>query len=402
MSAECCCRQKKEEILAERMLNLPKTFIAEILGVALKPGMISFAGGLPNKDLFPIDELAAATDKVMRSEAKEAFQYSGSAGYPGLRELIAARYAARGIQNVKAENILITTGSQQAFDMLGKVLVNEGDRVLLEEPSYLGAIGALALFKPRFVTVPLNENGLDVAALAEALKDRVKMMYLIPNFQNPSGISYEDDNRRAVADVVRQTGTFLVEDDPYGELRFEGAAKTSFMNLIPEQTILLGTFSKTIVPGYRVGWMVVPEQLREALLVVKESADLHTSTFAQRVLTHYMADNDQDAHIAKIKAKYKKQKDDMMGFIQTYFPSTVTHTKPEGGMFLWVTLPGGADAMEFFHRGVERSVCVVPGHPFYVNKASVSSMRFSFSTVDYNTMEEGIKRLGALAHEMVG
>lgn len=402
MQTERKAPQNQEKNIAARMQNLPRSFIREILKVALEPGMITFAGGLPNKELFPTEALRKASAKVFDVCGADIFQYSNSEGFYDLRSYIATRYEKMSTHGVEPDNILITSGSQQALDLLGKVLVNEGERVILEEPSYLGAIQALAVYKPEFVTIPVSEEGMDIERLKQAVAQGVKMMYIIPNFQNPSGICYSEENRRAVADVIRGTDIIVVEDNPYGELRFEGTHKTSFMNLIPDNTVLLGTFSKTVVPAFRLGWVVAKDILLEKLLIAKQAADLHTNSFTQRVLYEYLVDNDPDAHIAKIVARYGAQKRAMVAAAKEYFPNCIKLTNPEGGMFLWAALPEGVSAMKWFELGVQDRVCVVPGHPFYVNKEDVNTVRLSFSCVDEAMINEGMMRLGRAAHRLIG
>jgi 2-aminoadipate transaminase len=398
---ECAVNDDGLDIFSIRVMNAPRSFVREILKTALEPGMISFAGGLPNKDLFPVDALRAATNKVFDLYGGAPLQYQASEGLQELREIIAERYKKRGVRGVKAENILITCGSQQALDLLGKVLVNEGDRVVLEEPSYLGAIQALSFYQPRFVTVPLSDEGLDIECLKKVLAQRAKLMYLIPNFQNPSGVSYTDENRRAVAEIVKNTKTYLVEDDPYGELRFEGTHKSSFMNLCPENTILLGTYSKTLTPGLRLGWIVLPPELYDKMLVAKQATDLHTNSFAQRIVQTYLMDNDCDAHIEKIVAQYGSQKRAMVEAFKKLLPSSIKCTNPEGGMFLWATLPNKLSAMKLSDLAIANRVCVVPGHPFYVGKDDVSTCRLSFSCVNEDVIFEGVGRLAKAVKQLM-
>ncbi|MDD3371644.1 MAG: PLP-dependent aminotransferase family protein [Alphaproteobacteria bacterium] len=393
MAAPTTAEITAHTIFSERIQTIPRSFIREILKTALEPGMISFAGGLPNKDLFPVEALRIASEKVFRTHGGDPLQYTSSEGLPELRAYIADRYKKRGVKGVSPDDILITSGSQQALDLLGKVLINEGDRVILEEPSYLGAIQALAFFRPTFKTVPLTEEGLDIPALAEALATPAKLMYIIPNFQNPSGISYSKENREQVAEVVKKTRTYIVEDNPYGELRFRGEPQTSFKNLAPDNTVLLGTFSKTLTPGLRIGWIVAPPALMDKLLIAKQAADLHTSSFAQRLVHTYLVDNDPDVHIAKIVAQYASQQMAMTQAIEKYLPSSIKTTRPEGGMFLWATLPNGISSMKLSDAAIANKVCVVPGHPFYVGKKDVSTFRLSFSCVDAPTIDEGMKRL---------
>ncbi len=389
-----------DDVFAKRIMGTPRSFIREILGIAIAPGMISFAGGLPNKDLFPVEELRKACDKVFSLYGPDILQYSNTEGLFELREYIAKHYKERGVSHVSPENILITCGSQQAMDLLAKVLINENDRVVLEEPSYLGAIQAFSLFRPQFITIPISEIGMDVDRLKNAFSQSVKLMYVVPNFQNPTGISYPEENRRAIAEVIRGTKTFLVEDDPYGELRFSGRSKTSFMNLAPENTILLGTFSKTVVPAFRLGWVVAPKPVIDMMVIAKQAADLHTNSFSQYVLYQYLISNDPTTHIAKIVTQYAAQKQAMVEAISRYFPESVKYTNPDGGMFLWATLPNNISSMKLFEMAVKDGVCIVPGHPFYIGKNDVSTMRLNFSCMDEATIEEGIKRLGKAAHQL--
>jgi len=389
-------------ILAERMSDIPRSFIREILKVAVDPNMISLAGGLPNKDFFPVEALQTATNKVFEKHGRNALQYSTTEGLPSLREHIAEAYRKRGTTSIAADDILITSGSQQALDLLAKALINEGDKVIIEEPSYLGAIQALAIFRPQFMPVPLNNDGIDVAKVQEAIAMGAKMMYIIPNFQNPSGISYSLENRKQLADAVRGTSVVIVEDDPYGDLRFAGQRQPSMKDLIPENTVLLGSFSKILTPGFRLGWMAAPKMLLEAATIAKQAADLQSGTFAQYVVNEYLNENDISSHMSKVIEKYRSNKNAMYSAVEKYFPASVARTNPEGGMFMWMTLPKGISAMKFFELGVQEKVCVVPGHPFFIGKADVSSFRLSFSSLDEATIEEGIRRLGAIAHKLCG
>lgn len=389
-----------EDVFARRVMETPRSFIREILGIAMAPGMISFAGGLPNKDLFPVEELREACDKVFSLYAPDVLQYSNTEGLFELREYIARHYEERGVVQISPENILITSGSQQAMDLLAKVFINEGDRVVLEEPSYLGAIQAFSLFRPQFITIPISEAGMDVEELKHAFLQSVKLMYVVPNFQNPTGISYPEENRRAVAEVIRGTKTILVEDDPYGELRFSGHPNTSFMNLIPEHTILLGTFSKTVVPAFRIGWVVAPKPVIEKLVIAKQAADLHTNSFSQYALYQYLIRTDPAKHISRIVKQYGAQKQAMVEALSRHFPESVKYTNPEGGMFLWATLPDNISSLKLFEIAVKDGVCIVPGHPFYIGKHDVSTMRLNFSCMDEALIEEGIKRLGKAVYRL--
>jgi 2-aminoadipate transaminase len=391
-----------DSIFSDRITDVPRSFIREILKVALDPGVISFAGGLPNRELFPADEIRAATDKVFSTQGRDIFQYSNSEGFLKLREYISERYRLKQGLDIPVENILITSGSQQGLDLLGKIVINDGDSVIIEEPGYLGAIQAFSIYLPKFLPIPVSENGMDSGKLRDTMSsEKPKLMYTVPNFQNPSGISYSQENRQEVAEILRGSNTLLIEDDPYGDLRFEGEAKKSFMDLLPQNTVLLGSFSKTIVPGFRLGWIAAPKRIMDKLIIAKQAADLHTSQFTQAIIYQYLKDNNIDSHISRIREAYGNQCRAMLSSIRKHFPTQVTHTKPEGGMFVWAELPQGAVALELFDLAVKDKVIFVPGDPFYVNKTRTRTMRLNFSCVDEKTIEIGISRLGAAIRELL-
>jgi len=384
-----------KNLLSNRIQNVPESFIRKILAVSTQPDVISFAGGLPSADLFPVKALEAACNKVLQGNAKKALQYSSSEGDSELREWIAKRYQEKQGLSISADNILITNGSQQALDLLGKVLLNEGDPIAIENPGYLGAIQSFSLYQPTMHAVAIDENGMDVEQLSEVLEShKPKLLYTVPNFQNPTGISYSQENRESVAKLVSQSSTLLIQDDPYGELRFSGEQKSNFYELLPEQTLLLGSFSKVVVPSFRLGWVVAPDWLMKPLVIAKQAADLHTNYFSQQVISQYLKDNALDDHIEKITAFYGKQKQAMMDAIEEYFPKDVQVAEPEGGMFLWVTLPKGVSAMALFDKAIKEKVAFVPGNPFYVgDNIEGNTMRLSYVTVDEASILEGIKRL---------
>ncbi len=379
---------------ADRITDVPQSFIREILKVALSPEVISFAGGLPNRDLFPTEDLTVATNEVFEIYGNDIFQYSNSEGFIQLREYIASNYRKKNIE-VAAENILITNGAQQGLDLLGKVLVNEGDGVIIEEPGYLGAIQAFSLYKPNFAPVSVQEHGMDIEHLKQRVTDgNNKLLYSVPNFQNPSGITYSKKNREEISDIIADKQIFLVEDDPYGDLRFCGTSHPSFKTFLPDRTILLGSFSKIVVPGFRIGWIVAPDDILEKLLIAKQASDLHTCHFTQYIILQYLINNDISSHVKKVTKVYGEQCKSMLESIASYFPVGVTSTKPEGGMFLWVTLPSAMSAMDLFNIAVKENVVFVPGDPFYINKKEVNTLRLNFSCVDTNSIEVGIRRLG--------
>jgi 2-aminoadipate transaminase len=389
-------------IFSDRITDVPRSFIREILKVAIDESVISFAGGLPNRNLFPVKEIQAATDKLLDEYGRDILQYSSSEGHRELREWIAGRYKAKRNITVHPDNILITTGSQQGLDLLGKTFLNEGDDIIIEEPGYLGAIQAFSVYRATFHPVPVDTAGIDIKKLKQSISGfRTKLFYCVPNFQNPSGISYSEENRIGVANLVEGSDIILIEDDPYGELRFMGAGKTSFQQLLPDNTVLLGSFSKIVAPSFRIGWTVARDEIMEKLVVAKQASDLHTSYFCQRVILQYLKDNDIDGHIELIRKAYGKQRDAMIASIRQYFPDEVEYTQPEGGMFLWITLPERLSAMEVFNHAIERKVAFVPGDPFYVNKRNLNTLRLNFSSVDEETIWKGIKRLGELLKTMV-
>ncbi len=385
-----------KNLLSNRIKNVPESFIRKILKISIQSDIISFAGGHPNSDLFPVEGLEKACAHVLQKKAKQALQYASTEGDSELRAWIAKRYQDKQGLSISPGDILITNGSQQALDLLGKVLLNDGDSIAIENPGYLGAIQSFALYQPTMHTVGIDEEGLDIEQLSSVLKaHKPKLLYTVPNFQNPTGISYSQENREAVAQAVSQSKTLLIQDDPYGELRFSGEQKSNFYDLLPEQTLLLGSFSKVVVPSFRLGWIVAPQWLMKPLVIAKQAADLHTNYFSQQVIAQYLSDNSLDEHIEKITEFYGKQKQVMMDAIAEHFPSSVKVSSSEGGMFLWLTLPEEMSAMDLFDKAIKEKVAFVPGQPFYVGSDfKENTMRLSYVTVDETGILEGIKRLG--------
>jgi 2-aminoadipate transaminase len=384
-----------DNIFADRINDVPRSFIREILKVAQDPTVISFAGGLPNKDLFPVDALNIATAKVFDRDGKAVLQYSQSEGYLPLREFIAQRYKDSQGLNINVEDILITSGSQQGLDLLGKIYINGGDGLVIESPGYLGAIQAFSIYQPKFLPVSVSEGGMDTTQLKSTMDNHSpKLVYMVPNFQNPSGISYPNANREKVAKIIADTNAIIIEDNPYGDLRFSGEHQQSFMHYLPEQTILLGSFSKTVVPGFRLGWVVAPPVVMEKLITAKQATDLHTTYFTQSIMHQYLVDNDINEHINLICDVYGKQCHAMSDAVNQYFPSEVKVVQPEGGMFLWASLPEGVDSSALCKEAIKEKVLFVPGDPFYINTTSTHTMRLSFSCVNKIVINEGMKRLG--------
>jgi len=380
---------------AGRMGSVQKSFIREILKVTENPQVISFAGGLPNPKLFPVKEIGEATIKVLDESGGSVLQYSTTEGFPPLRQYLAGRYLKNRGLTVDPDEILITHGSQQGLDLIGKVFLDQGDGMAIERPGYLGAIQAFSMFQPQFHSVPLLDDGVDTAVLAATLRaNRSKLFYGVPNFQNPSGITYSGQNRMDVADLLKQHDTLFVEDDPYGELRFIGKDLPSLKTYLGDRAILLGSFSKIVAPGMRLGWICAAREIMEKIIVAKQASDLHSSFFAQRVIYQYLTDNDIDSHITRIREAYKRQREAMVSAIEHHFPDGVKYTKPEGGMFLWVTLPEGISSLDLFELAARENVAFVPGAPFYVDGGGADTLRLNYSCSDEATIEEGIGRLG--------
>jgi 2-aminoadipate transaminase len=383
------------QLFAKRMRNAHRSFIREILKVTENPEIISFAGGLPNPKCFPVEQVAAATAKVFATAGQNALQYSTTEGYLPLRKWIATRYQKRFDMRVDPDEILITNGSQQGLDLVGKVFLDEGDRVLLERPAYLGAIQAFSVFQPEFRTVTLEDDGVDLVWLQQCLmNDHPKLFYTVANFQNPSGITYSPEKRAGVARLLQNCTTVLVEDDPYGELRFLGEATKPIRSYCKQRAILLGSFSKIIAPGLRMGWIYAPRAIMEKVITVKQGADLHSNHLTQRIVHQFLQDNDLERHIAMIRTTYKKQRDLMVQMLERYCPAEVKFTRPEGGMFLWLTLPEGIASLDLFEEAIKEKVAFVPGNAFYVDGSGANTLRLNFSNSDEAQIETGIKKLG--------
>lgn len=391
-----------DSMFSDRITDVPNSFIREILKVALEPEVISFAGGLPNREFFPVDELKEATAKVFDSNGRDTFQYSNSEGYHELREYISDRYRKKQNLNIPVDNILITSGSQQGLDLIGKTLLNEADGLIIEEPGYLGAIQAFSIYRPTFLPVPVSQEGMDLQKLSHTREqNNPKLIYTVPNYSNPSGISYTEENRSAISDILKSSNTLLIEDDPYGDLRFSGKRKTSFKSMLPDTTIMLGSFSKVIVPGLRLGWLVAPDNIMKKLIIAKQATDLHTTHFTQSIIYQYLMNNDLDDHINKICKIYGKQCQVMLDSMKKYFPDCIKYTRPEGGMFVWAQLPDNIPSVELFEMALKDKVVFVPGNPFYVNKRETNTLRLNFSCVDEDTISTGIERLGKAIDRLI-
>ncbi len=387
-------------LLSDGITSTPPSFVRSILKAASDPSITSFAGGLPNPISFPQEQLLESMQRVVAERGADAFQYSATAGIEELRQWVAARINQRFGTNYTADDVLITTGSQQVLDLLGKVLLNEGDGVIVEKPTYLAAIQAFALQRPRFHEVELTSEGLDIEGLERALDAGAKMVYLIPNFQNPTGLTYTADARCQVREALSGRNVVVVEDDPYGELRFEGDSLPYIGGAALPHGLVMGSFSKTVTPGFRMGYAITKDhELLHAMNTAKEAADLHTNVFGQFAILDYLTHHDLDEHLIKIRNLYREQAKAMTDAMEEFFPDGVTFTKPEGGMFLWVTLPEGMFSMELFPKALERGVAFVPGDPFYAQPGTRNTLRLNFTNADAETIRDGIRRLGQVIAE---
>ena len=386
-----------EHLLSTGIKATPPSFVRGILKAASDPSVISFAGGLPNPISFPQEDLLKSMEHIVKTYGSNVFQYSITAGLPELRQYIVDRYNRIFGLSLTIDNIIITTGSQQALDLIGKILLDKGDGVIIEKPTYLAAIQAFSMQQPKFYPVELTEEGMNPEQLKEALQNPVKFIYAIPNFQNPTGLTYSAENRKCIYEILKEHEVVLIEDDPYGELRFDGERLPYIGAGKLPNSILLGTFSKTVTPGMRTGFLISEnKELLKNISIAKEASDLHTNIFSQYLIWDYLKNNDLDLHIAKIKELYKKQAHTMMEAMEKYFPSTVMYPKPHGGMFLWVTLPEGVSAMSLFPKALEKKVAFVPGDPFYIGIQNANTMRLNYTNANCETIVEGIHRLGDL------
>ncbi|MEH0424136.1 aminotransferase-like domain-containing protein [Streptomyces sp. B21-083] len=386
--------------LAARARAVGGSAVRDILAVIARPDVINFAGGLPAPELFDAEGVAAAFRDVFADTPARALQYATTEGEPALREALALRHTGRGLPT-DADDLLVTTGSQQALSLLATALIDPGDVVLVETPCYLAALQVFGLAGARVVAVPGDEDGIAPDALEElVVRHRPKLLYTVPTFRNPTGQTMPGERRAAVAEVAARLGLWIVEDDPYGELRFEGE-RVPWIASFPgaeDRTVLLGSFSKVMAPGLRLGWLRAPAELLRACTVAKQAADLHTPTVNQLAAARYLADRDLDAHVRRVARVYGERRDAMLDGIGDALPEGSTWTRPEGGMFLWARLPESYDTTALLRGVVERGVAYVPGASFYageVGRAERATMRLCFVTQTPDEIGEGLRRLGA-------
>ncbi len=398
-----------EHRYAQRVQRMKSSAIRELLKITSLPGVISFGGGLPAPDVFPVEEFMDACQRVLSTKGAEALQYGTTEGYMPLREMIARHTARYGI-SVSVDNIMITSGSQQALDLLGKIFINHGDRVLVELPTYLGALQAWNTFGAEYVAVPFDEDGMQTDELEKALRYGPKFIYVLPNFQNPTGVTTSLERRKNIVELADRYGVPIIEDDPYGQLRFEGEHLPAVEVLDSEMrginhgsyagnVIYLSTFSKILAPGVRLAWVIAPAEVINKLVQAKQGSDLHTATFNQMVAYEVGRGGFYDKHIKKICAVYKERRDVMLDALEEHMPEGVQWTRPQGGLFLWATLPNGLNSTDILQTAVERKVAFVPGEPFYPNGGGTNAMRLNFSYSTPDKINEGISRLGNVLRE---
>lgn len=379
---------------SKRSQNLPSSFIRDILKVAAQNDVISFAGGLPDPGLFPLDGLEESAQEIFRQHGKSLLQYSKTEGLPSLKEWICHYYWRTYQMQVNPDQLLITSGSQQALDLIGKAFMDPGDQLVLEQPSYLGAIQAFMAYEPAILALPIYVDGLDIEALKELLNiHQPKLLYLVPNFQNPSGFTISEAKRKELAELAQTYNLIIVEDDPYGQLRFEGEELKPIRSYY-EDSILCGSFSKIIAPGLRIGWVVANEEIIRKLLVLKQASDLHSNNLSQYLADHFLRNFSFDAHLNKIRKAYGRKCEFMFAEVVKAFPANCRIMKPEGGMFLWVELPAHMDAELLLQYCMEEKVIFVPGKFFYTNGKGQNTMRLNFTNCSEEHIRKGIGIIG--------
>jgi len=396
---------------AYRMKSMKSSVIRELLKLTQKPEIISFAGGLPAPKIFPVKEFQEAAYRALENNAEKALQYGTTEGYLPLREMIAERSARYGLK-INASNVAITSGSQQALDLIGRLFINRGDKIIVENPTYLGALQAWNAYGADYIPVPMDKEGMITSELEKALRKGAKFIYVLPNFQNPSGVTLSLQRRKELVELADRYGTPIVEDDPYGQIRFEGEHLPPVSVIDSEyreqegssydsNVIYLSTFSKLLAPGIRIAWVIGAEGVIRKLVQAKQGADLHTSSFNQISVYEISQNNFLDKHVEVIRATYKVQRDAMLEAMDEFFPAEVKWTHPKGGMFLFVTLPKNLDATELFEKAIKKNVAYVPGVAFHALGGGKNTMRLNFSYPDSDTIREGIARLGNMLKEEI-
>jgi len=394
------------ERYAHRAAHMKPSEIRSLFAVASRPEIVSLAGGMPNLTALPMDMFAGIVEKLIRDHGQEALQYGSGQGHPQLREQICDVMALEGIR-ANPNDILVTTGSQQALDLISRIFIDPGDVVLVEAPSYVGALGTFSQYEADVVHVAMDENGLIPDALRDAIKTlryqgrKIKFLYLIPNYQNPAGVLLPADRRTEILDICRNEKIFIVEDNPYGLLGFDRPSPNAMRSQDSENVIYLGSFSKTIVPGFRIGWALVPQALREKLVIASESSILCPSNFAQMSISSYLADQPWRDQISSFVELYKARRDAMLETLDAYFPKAATWTRPQGGFYVWVTLPPEIDTKAMMPKAIVAKVAYVPGTAFYADGLGSWSMRLSYCYPTPERIREGVKALAGVVEEEI-
>jgi len=386
---------------AERIAGLKSSAIRDILKLTSREGMISFAGGLPAPELFPLKEVSEAAQRVLSKYGSSALQYAITEGLMPLREKI-VQTLAPGSTRLTLNHLIITQGSQQGLELIGKLYLDKGSVVVTETPSYLGALQAFRLFQAEIAPIATDDQGILPSALRGALKKRrPAFLYLMPNFQNPTGVSLSPERRREIVEIAKKNDLLLVEDDPYGDLFFEAEKQTSLFTLSEGKNIIyLSTFSKTVAPGLRVAFAVADEEIAGKLAMIKQGTDLQTNTLGQYIVNEYLESGLLPEHLRKLRTTYRSRRDLMLAAMKKHFPSTITWNCPGGGMFLWVTLPENWDARDILLRCIERNVAFVPGQEFFPDASGRNTMRMNFSNASPENIEAGIKRMGEVLKKL--
>jgi 2-aminoadipate transaminase len=385
-----------EKVMAARTERMQSSIIRELLKYAIRPEIISFAGGLPAPEAFPVRDFRDACLWVLEHHPERALQYGTTEGYPPLKDYLIEAMSKYNLPAVQG-NLLFTNGSQQALDLVGRAFIDAGDKIITGRPTYLGAIQAWNAYEPEYVTVRLDENGMRMDDLEKVLKVNpgAKFIYVLPNFHNPAGTTLSLERRLRLVELAAAHDVFIIEDDPYGELRFEGEDIVPICALHKENTIYLSTFSKTLAPGLRLGWIVAPERVIAKLIQAKQGADLHTSTLIQHLVYDICQRGLIRTHVRKVRSIYRERRDIMLQAMEEHFPPEVNWTRPQGGLFLWVRMPECMDAEELLEVAIEEKVAFVPGHAFYpAGSDGRCCMRLNFSNAKPEMIKEGIKRLG--------
>jgi 2-aminoadipate transaminase len=391
-----------EDMFCDRCAAMSSSIIREILKFTQMPDVISFAGGLPAPELFPIRAFEEACSHVLGTAGEKALQYSPTEGFIPLKEALAEKMQKYNVP-CEAHNILLTNGSQQALDLLGRIFIGPGDTIVTGKPTYLGALQAFKVYRPKIVGVPVDDKGMQVDVLEEALKtEKPKFIYMLPNFHNPMGVTMTLERRVKLVRLAAEHGVPIIEDDPYGELRFEGEDITPVITLHKENVIYLSTFSKILAPGIRLGWVVAPEVIIKKLVQAKQATDLHTSTFIQMIAHDIVNRGILKAHSKEIKSVYGERRHIMTDSMEEHFPKAVKWTKPEGGLFMWVVTPEKVNTWDLLEKATENKVAFVPGSVFYPDESGLNTMRLNFSNANEDMIREGIKRLGQVLARAIG